>query len=69
MIIKYSCECGNTDPKKAKHYDGLLGYEAMVCTVCGRYSDHLVAPGQHEADDWSKQFVKKPKENLELQNS
>ena len=38
----------------AKEYDGALGYEALVCKVCGRYYDHT---GKHEADDWSKRFV------------
>jgi hypothetical protein len=54
MITKFDCTCGNTDPKKAYAYDGMLGYEALVCTVCGKYYDYT---GEHEADDWSKQFV------------
>jgi hypothetical protein len=33
MIIAFKCNCGNTDPKKAKFYDGSLGYEAIICTV------------------------------------
>ena len=54
MITKFTCTCGNTNPKKAKEYDGLLGYEAIVCKACGRYSDYQ---GEHEADDWSRWFV------------
>jgi hypothetical protein len=56
MIVEFTCPCGNNDPKKAKHYDGALGYEALICTVCGRYFDHT--EGEHEPDEWSKQFVK-----------
>lgn len=54
MITKFTCSCGNTNPEKAKSYDGALGYEVIVCTCCGRYYDHT---GEHPADDWSKQFV------------
>ena len=53
MITKFTCKCGNTDPSKAKHYDGCLGYEAIVCKCCGRYYD----TEEHEADDWSRNFV------------
>lgn len=55
MIIKITCPCGNTNPKQAYEYDGMLGYEAIVCTVCGAYSDWT---GIHYADEWSKQFIK-----------
>jgi hypothetical protein len=54
MITKFTCSCGNTDPSKAKYYDGCLGYEALICTCCGRYYDHT---GEHEPDNWSKNFV------------
>jgi hypothetical protein len=54
MITKFLCRCGNTDPGKAKAYDGCLGYEALVCTVCGRYYDNA---GEHPADDWSKVYI------------
>ncbi len=54
MIIKFTCSCGNNDPKKAHYYDGCLGYEALVCKVCGKYSDHN---GEHEPDHWSEQFI------------
>lgn len=56
MIVSMKCSCGNQDPSKAKFYDGMLGYEAIVCTECGRYSDH---EGEHETDDWSKQFIRR----------
>jgi|ERR1035437_8611018 hypothetical protein len=54
MIKTFTCSCGNTDPQKAKAYEGLLGYEALVCKVCGRFSDYQ---GEHEAGDWSRQLV------------
>lgn len=57
MIIRFDCGCGNTDPKKAREYYGCLGYEAIVCTCCGKYYDQ---EGEHEPDEWSKQFVIKP---------
>lgn len=53
MIIKFNCSCGNTDSKKAKHYEGMLGYEAIVCTCCGTYYD---CTGEHPADDWSNNY-------------
>jgi hypothetical protein len=61
MITKFTCDCGNTDPKKAKDYDGSLGYEAMICTVCGTYYDES---GTHAPDDWSKQFIGSKSESL-----
>jgi len=54
MITKFTCSCGNNDPKKAKYYDGCLGYKAIVCTLCGAYYDHT---GEHEPDEWSKTYV------------
>lgn len=67
MIIKFSCACGNTSPSRAKEYDGSLGYEAIVCLDCGRYSDHS---GEHEADKWSLDFcdVKKSLANRVIEN-
>ena len=53
-IIKFNCSCGNTDTSKAKYYHGLLGYEALICTICGRYSDHTA---EHAPDDWSKTYI------------
>lgn len=49
-----NCTCGNTDPSKAKHYDGALGYMAIICTSCGRYSDH---EGEHPKDKFSMQYL------------
>jgi hypothetical protein len=59
MIKRFICDCGNKDPKKAYAYDGCLGYEAIVCTCCGRYYD-FDEQGKfrkNQPDDWSKQFV------------
>ena len=50
-----NCSCGNTDVKKALYYDGCLGYDAIVCTCCGRYSDYN---GEHSKDDWSADYLK-----------
>ena len=47
MITKFNCKCGNSDPGKAKEYDGALGYEAVICLNCGRYYDQ---EGGHEAE-------------------
>jgi len=49
-----SCKCGNTDPSRFAHYDGALGYEAIICKDCGRYSDH---EKEYEPDDFSKKFI------------
>ena len=54
MITKFTCSCGNKDPKKAKYYDGCLGYEALICTLCGAYSDYT---GEHSPDKWSKTYT------------
>lgn len=54
MLVEYKCECGNTDVSKAKEYDGAMGYEAIVCLECGRYSDDT---GGHPADTWSCSFI------------
>lgn len=58
MIKSFTCSCGNTDPKKAKIYEGCLGYEALVCTCCGKYYDN---EGEHQADKWSTDFIGKPR--------
>jgi hypothetical protein len=60
MVISINCPCGNTNPKHTLEYDGMLGYEAVVCTVCGRYSDFDLEgkERQNEPDDWSKKFIK-----------
>ena len=55
MVTKFVCqECGNMDPQKVFEYDGSLGYEALVCEVCGSYCDFN---GSYPADDWSRQFI------------
>jgi len=54
IIITKACECSNADGSKFKFYDGALGFEAIVCTICARFDDHT---GSHEADEWSKQFI------------
>jgi hypothetical protein len=59
MIIKFNCKCGNDNPKKAKEYDGALGYEAIICTLCGTYYD-LDENGKgrtNQPDEWSKKFI------------
>ena len=53
-ITSFNCPCGNQDPQKARHYDGMLGYEAVICTDCGKTHDHN---GCHEADEFSKSYV------------
>ena len=54
MVTSFNCKCGNTDTTKVYEHDGMLGYEALVCRVCGIYYDHT---GEHPADDFSKQFI------------
>lgn len=63
MIIAFKCNCGNTDPKKAKFYDGSLGYEAIICTVWGAYYDYDEhGKGRYNApDEFGKQYIKKVK--------
>ena len=57
VVTKFDCSvCGNKDVSKVYEYDGALGYEALVCRVCGTYYDYS---GSHKADDFSKQFVLK----------
>jgi len=54
MITSFKCRCGNKDPRMAYDYSGAVGYEAMVCKICGRYYD---LAGEHLADEWSEQFM------------
>jgi transcription elongation factor Elf1 len=63
MITQFNCPCGANSISDAKKYDGSLGYEAVVCRQCGRYSDDN---GSHEADDWSKDFTGIRKEGQEV---
>lgn len=55
MIKSAKCACGNTTPSEFVEYDGCLGYEAIICKHCGRFADHT---GEHEADEWSKQYIR-----------
>ncbi len=55
MIKTAKCACGNTEPGDFKEYDGALGYEAVICIRCGRFADH---DGDHEANEWSKYYIK-----------
>jgi hypothetical protein len=54
MVSKFKCSCGNQDPKNVHEYNGMLGYEALICKTCGRYQDHN---GEYEPDEFSKQFI------------
>ena len=54
MIINALCPCGNIDSSLFYEYDGCLGYEAIVCKCCGRYSDYT---GMHQANEWSEAFI------------
>ena len=69
MIISFNCQnCGNQNPKRAKFYDGSLGYEALICTVCGAYHD-FDEQGKvrfNEPDDFGKQYIKKYKPEISL---
>jgi len=58
MIIRIEtpCQCGNENPEDFVEYDGALGYEAIICRDCGRYSD---LEGMHEADEFSRQYLTK----------
>ncbi len=47
MVKTFSCKCGNKDPHQTVEYHGLLGYEALICKKCGRYSDYS---GDHEPE-------------------
>jgi hypothetical protein len=59
MVVSFSCTCGNTDTSKVKDYDGALGYEALVCKVCGTYYDfdNDGKPRTNPPDEWSKQYM------------
>jgi len=60
MVITFDCTCGNKDPKKTYFYDGSLGYEATICTCCGRYYDMY---GEQEADKFSKLYLNRCNQN------
>lgn len=51
-IISGACAvCGCTDPHKFKLYEGLLGYEAIICLECGWTADRA---GYHPPADPGK---------------
>lgn len=52
MITSFSCPC--CKGTEAKEYDGLLGYESIICKNCGTTIDHT---GISLADDFSRQYV------------
>ena len=54
MVTKFECTCGNTDTEKVYEYNGCLGYQALVCTTCGRYYDN---EGEHLPDEFSKPYM------------
>jgi len=57
MINKFECDfCGNNDNTKAYEYGGALGYEAVVCKVCGAYYDYQRAD-YNNPDEWSRQYI------------
>lgn len=57
MIVKIeqACKCGNKNIRDFIEYDGSLGYEAVICTKCGRYSDYS---GDYEPNEWSKEYIR-----------
>jgi hypothetical protein len=59
MVVSFNCTCGNKDKSKVKEYDGALGYEALVCKVCGTYYDFDPngKPRTNPPDKWSKELV------------
>ena len=63
IIINEPCLCGNKDSNRFAYYDGCLGYEAIICTQCGRYDDHT---GSHEADAWSKKYYVKKEAGISI---
>jgi hypothetical protein len=54
MLISFKCPCGNTDIKQAKEYDGMLGYDAVICKKCGRIHDEN---GIHERETDKKSIM------------
>lgn len=40
MITKFHCSnCGCEDVSKAEYIDGALGYESILCLICGYTHD------------------------------
>lgn len=57
-VIDFICNyCGNTDPNKAKGYEGGLGYESITCLCCGSFFDYLGEHPAKENSDYMKIFV------------
>lgn len=55
MLVSFFCPlCGNTDTSKAHLHDGCLGYEAVICKVCGTVQDHT---GTHLPDHFCADIV------------
>jgi len=54
MVTKFNCSCGNTATNRVVEYEGALGYEALICKVCGRYFDN---EGEHEPDEFSSREI------------
>ena len=54
MVTKFYCTCGNTNPQNAYHYHGLLGYELLICRICGKSYDF---GREHEPNEFTKQFI------------
>lgn len=63
MITSFNCHtCGNFDKSKATHYDGMLGYSAVICNCCGTKYDfagvHPLDPESKKEDSqWAKKFI------------
>lgn len=65
MVTKFECEnCKNNDPRRTRVYDGMLGYEAIYCTVCGAYFDHEAF---HLPDKSSFEYISKLEQRKLLQ--
>jgi len=47
ISVKPCLNCGNDQVSGYKEYNGLLGYEAIICKKCGFIYDHN---GAHEPD-------------------
>ena len=62
-VIEFKCQtCGTNEVSDAHEYDGMIGYEAIICKKCGAYSDSY---GHFAAEAWSRKIVGLPEpENL-----
>lgn len=63
MITSFNCHtCGNFDKSKATHYNGMLGYSAVICNCCGTKYDfagvHPLDPENKKEDFiWVQRFI------------